>query len=290
MKHVFQLGVYGNFWVGLCAVAQAALTYRLIGAECSFYLLGVLFLATFFVYNIGVLLDYKLLVSNTNKFVSIRTQVINENATYLIWLIGAAAVLILPITYAALKPLSILVFMFAGLISIAYFLPVLPSKKGLRQIPGLKTLSIGLIWTMSTVWIPIIESSIAINNTDLIRLLTERFLLVIVLALVADVRDEAVDRENRLATIVTYIGVKKVKYLCIVLLFVLLFVQCLWSCVNSNAIHSYLFIANVAFSIVAIIVVMHSFNNRSSLYHLFVVDGLTVAQFLMVEITLVFLV
>ena len=286
MKHVFQLGVYGNFWVGLCAVAQAALTYRLIGVQYSWALLLVLFLATFFVYNIGVLLDYKLLVSTKNKFVSIRTQVIRENARSLIYLIAAAEIFISPIIYGALKPLSILIFMFAGLISIAYFLPVLPSRKGLRQIPGLKTLIIGLIWTMSTVWVPIIESGIALDNTVLMRLLTERFLLVIVLALVADARDEVVDRENRLTTIVTYIGVKKVKYVCIVLLVV----ECLLSGVNSNAIGSYLYIANIVFSIVAILVVWYSFNNRSSLYHLFVVDGLTVAQFLMVEIALVLLV
>jgi hypothetical protein len=274
VKSIFQIGVYGNFWVALCAVAQGALTYRLIGESSSWSLLLILFLATFFVYNISVLLDYKLLVKNTNAFVSIRTQVISENATYLIWLIIAAAVLITPIAYLALKPLSIVVFGISGIISVAYFLPVLPSKKGLRQIPGLKSLIIALVWTVSTVLVPVIESGVVLDNIVLIRLLAERFLLVLVLALVADARDELVDRENRLATVVTYIGVQRVKYLCMLLLFVA-------SLVNVQNIH-----ASFIFYVLASAVVWYAFFNRKNMYHLFVVDGLTVVQFLVLELVL----
>ena len=48
--------LFSNIFIALCAVAQAAVTYHLLGARCDEYVLALLFCSTLALYNFSMLL------------------------------------------------------------------------------------------------------------------------------------------------------------------------------------------------------------------------------------------
>lgn len=128
--------------------------------------------------------------------------------------------------YYALKlqfnTLSILSLL--GIITFLYAIPLLPMRyfidhqKNLRQISGLKIYLIALVWTFTTVFLPLVEADIVLN-ADAIITSVQRFVFVIVLMLPFEIRDLNYD-SLKLATIPQKIGIKNTKIIGILLLIV----------------------------------------------------------------------
>ena len=106
----------------------------------------------------------------------------------------------------------VLISIFGG-ITFLYAIPLLPKRyfidnqKNLREIGGLKIYIIAIVWTFTTVTLPLIENKTAIT-TDVIITSVQRFLFVIVLMLPFEIRDLNYD-SLKLATIPQKIGIKK---------------------------------------------------------------------------------
>ncbi|MFD2148088.1 UbiA family prenyltransferase [Mucilaginibacter antarcticus] len=120
---------------------------------------------------------------------------------------------------------SRLLLIFLALISFAYSLPLFTlgdQKFGLRNIPGLKQFLITLVWTLSTVLLPIMEAQnlnfTNINLRDTMILLAKRFLLIAALTVPFDIRDLFEDRESGLKTIPVAVGEKRAYLFCQILL------------------------------------------------------------------------
>ncbi len=282
MRHYLKLFVYGNFWIGLCALAQGLLTYRLIDMPYSLPLVIVLFLAATFVYNIGVLIDFRSI--KQHQYESVHMQFVSKHALSIVLLSVFSLGLIFPIAFLTLKWNTIILLAITACLALVYSLPILPrGKGGLRQIAGVKIFLIAGVWSLSVVAVPLVESGIELASSQIVLLMLRSFVLVFVLALVADIRDEVSDRKNSLHTFATYLGLKTARYLCFALLFVELLLM------YSYAWNKAVFVGFVLFTLVACWVIGYAFRKQSSLYNLLAADGLTIAQLIIVEVTLYFI-
>lgn len=121
-----------------------------------------------------------------------------------------------------------------AILSVGYGLPLFTigdKKYGLRHIPGLKPFLITLVWTLSCVLLPVLESldlhmtSVTMRDTTI--LIAKRFLLIGALTIPFDIRDLFQDKVTNLKTIPVAWGEKNAYLFCQVLLagyIVLLFI------------------------------------------------------------------
>ncbi|WP_296386259.1 hypothetical protein [Winogradskyella sp.] len=119
---------------------------------------------------------------------------------------------------------TLLLLSIFGLITFLYAMPLIPmryfrdSQKNLREIGGLKVYVIAIVWTFTTVLLPLIDNEISLN-TDVVITCVQRFVFVIVLMLPFEIRDLNYD-SLKLATIPQKIGIKNTKIIGILLLMV----------------------------------------------------------------------
>ena len=96
----------------------------------------------------------------------------------------------------------------AAVITFAYAAPVL-GRKNLRARAGLKIILVGMVWTLITVGIPVVESGIELKGNVLFSFL-QRFFLVILLTLPFEIRDLR-DDHSSLGTLPQLLGVEGAK-------------------------------------------------------------------------------
>ena len=105
---------------------------------------------------------------------------------------------------------SQILFVFLGLITFFYAIPMgVKTPKNLRSIRGVKIYIIAVVWAMTTVVLPVLESKLALNMNHWI-LVVQRTFIVIVLMLPFEIRDLDEDQVH-LSTIPQKIGIKNTK-------------------------------------------------------------------------------
>ena len=92
-----------------------------------------------------------------------------------------------------------------------YALPVFPKHKNLRNIGILKVILVALVWTGTTVIIPVVSSAITFS-WDINLLILQQFILILILLIPFEIRDLEYDELN-LKTIPQRIGVSQTKNL-----------------------------------------------------------------------------
>jgi 4-hydroxybenzoate polyprenyltransferase len=177
---------------------------------------------------------------------------------------------------------SRLLLIFLGVISFAYSMPLFTlgdQKFGLRNIPGLKQFLITLVWTMSTVLLPILEAQdmhlTNVSLRDATILLTKRFLLIGALTVPFDIRDLFEDRESGLKTIPVVIGEKRAYLFCQFLLagyVILLFLY------RNNGFNNDFFSLTLT-AILAGWLIFKSEWKRNEYYYFFYLDGVLIVQY-----------
>lgn len=116
-----------------------------------------------------------------------------------------------------------------GVITFLYAIPLLPKKyfvddqSNLRQISGLKVYVIAIVWSLSTVVLPLIQNEIEIGAEAVVTCF-QRFFYIIVLMLPFEIRDLNYD-SLKLGTIPQRIGVKRTKIIGIFLLILFFFLE-----------------------------------------------------------------
>ena len=95
-----------------------------------------------------------------------------------------------------------LIVLFTAFFTLLYSLPAQGggSVFSLRRIPLVKTLATALIWTVITVFVPHADTG-TLENVQLTQVLITRFLLLLAVALLFDLRDAAEDRTAGILTI-----------------------------------------------------------------------------------------
>jgi hypothetical protein len=103
-----------------------------------------------------------------------------------------------------------ILFVFLGLITFFYAIPMgFKTPKNLRSIGGIKIYIIAVVWAMTTVVLPVLESKLELNMDHWI-LVVQRTFIVIVLMLPFEIRDLDEDQVH-LSTIPQKIGITNTK-------------------------------------------------------------------------------
>jgi hypothetical protein len=105
-----------------------------------------------------------------------------------------------------------------GILVMLYAIPLIPDKRNLRNLGILKIIMVSLVWTGTTVLLPVLEGGLTFSH-DLLVLFLQRFILILVLMIPFEIRDLQTD-PGALHTIPQRIGVRKTRLLGLLLSFV----------------------------------------------------------------------
>lgn len=264
--------------MSLCAVAQALVTFHLIDAKPVYPVLGLLFTSTLGIYNFSILLS-KPKHPEKSRYKRVRWFFAHHRLMVTFTIISLLSLIPL---FFLLSMESRILLVFLSALSFCYSLPLFSlgdQKFGLRNIPGLKSFLITLVWTLSCVLLPVLEAQdlhlADVSMRDTTLMIAKRFLLIGALTIPFDIRDLFYDRQAGLKTIPVAWGEKNAYLFCQLLLagyIVLLFLF------RNNGFNVD-FWALTATAILMGWLIFKSKWEKDEYYYFFYLDGLLVLQY-----------
>lgn len=257
--------LYSSVFISICAFALTIETYLLAELPVSVPMAVFIFLATLFTYNLSSI-----------QSIVLRKQVKHDPASW--WhrhrktmaIVGLLSVALATIVYFYFDlRLNFWFVLHLAIISIGYTIPIMYQKKSvqpLRRVPLLKVFLIAYVWAVVTAIFPLIDAGVDITDYSGLLLLLRRFLFILALALLFDIRDYTYDKHTRTLTVPGLIGVNYTKLLSLVLL---LSYAAVVSISESGTIE----MALIAAAVAAALVVWFSSELKPRVYFLLLADG-----------------
>jgi 4-hydroxybenzoate polyprenyltransferase len=266
--------LFGNIFIALCAVCLLVATHQLTGLPISWALGGWVFLATFFLYNFDTLLPTKL---HYYGHLSRRKVWVLAHRRQLATGVAGAGLAVLFIFYWTFRLAHLWVLVHLALISMFYSLPVVPGPKGwvlLRNIPLLKVFLIAYVWACVTVWLPLLGAGWDIRSGEGWHLFGQRFLFILPLTILFDIRDVEKDQATATLTLPRLVGVARAKAIAwfILLAYLLLVI------LTQSGSHR---VALVSCGLVYGIVIGLAHKRRSEYFYALAADGILVLPMLL---------
>ena len=269
--------------MSLCAVAQGLVTFHLIGSKPVVPVLGLLFTSTLGIYNFCILITKSKFPLQSQHY---RIRWFYSHYRLMVTFTIVSLFSLIPLFFL-LTTESRILLIFLAIISFFYGLPLFSigeQKFGLRNIPWLKQFLITLVWTLSTVLLPILEAQhlhlTGISMRDTTLLIAKRFLFIAALTVPFDVRDLFDDRQSGLKTVPAVWGEKNAYLFCQVLLagyVVLLFLF------RDNGFNND-FWALTLTTILMGWMIFRSSLKKDEYYYFFFMDGVLILQYVMLEV------
>ncbi|HAL82553.1 MAG TPA: hypothetical protein DCO83_10215 [Mucilaginibacter sp.] len=266
--------------MALCTVAQGLVTFYLIGTKPVFPVIWLLFTSTLGIYNFCILLAKP---KQPAESPHLRVRWFFSHYRLMVTFTIVSMLSLIPLFFL-ISTESRILMVFLGIISFFYSIPLFAmgdQKFGLRNIPGLKQFLITLVWTMSTVLLPILEAQhfhlTNISMRDITILIAKRFLFIAALTVPFDIRDLFDDHQFGLKTVPVMVGEKNAYLFCQVLLggyVVLLFLF------RNNRFNPEFFALTIT-AILAGWLIFKSKWEKNEYYYFFLVDGVLILQYLL---------
>jgi len=253
-----------SIFIAICAVALALQTAQLLQFTNNVFVYGFVFFATLCSYNFYWLLSKTVLSSN--KMLS--DLIKKEQSGLFLMLIAAVGLL-----YCFFQSgLSVYYVLTAIALTCLYAVPLLPFKflQFTRRAGVLKTFLLAFTWAYVTVFIPIQKTYWDLDNSD-IFIFTRRFLFMLMLCIIFDNRDKAVDKIRGLHSLATDLKPMVLKIL-IYIIFAVLFISNLFY--KDFNIHYYHSIGLQVSTLALLIVYFYSQKKQGYFFYYFVVDGM----------------
>lgn len=253
-----------SIFIAFCAVALAFQTAQLLHISHSVFVYGFIFSATLCSYNFYWLLSKFSFVENPSI-----TGLVKKEFIAVSLLAFSAAGMLFCIWHSAI-PVNYVVS--AVLLTIIYSMPLLPFTFFLFAGRGgvLKTILLAITWTYVTAFIPMQKSYMMLNNADLF-IITLRFMFMLILCIIFDSRDIAVDKIRGLRSLATDLNPKALRYL-IYTIFACLFAGNFFSGYYGLTIYQSIALQTSAISL--LVVYFYSTKKRGYYFYYFMVDGL----------------
>lgn len=279
IKSVVDFLLFSNIFMALCAVSQGLVTFYLIGAKPNVHVNWLLFTSTLGIYNFSILLTKP---KDPEKSPYRRIRWFFSHYRLMVTFTIVSLLSLIPLFFLISMESKILL-VFLAVISFFYSIPIFTvgeQKFGLRNIPGLKQFLITLVWTLSTVLLPILEAQenhlTAISLRDITILIGKRFLFIAALTIPFDIRDLFQDKQSGLKTVPVVWGEKNAYLFCQALLIghvvLLLFFR-------NNGFNANFF----ALTITAVLtgwLIFKSKWEKNEYYYFFFMDGVLILQYL----------
>ncbi len=259
--------VYSSVFISCCAFSLTIETYKLSGLAISMPLAVFVFLATLFTYNLSSV--YSFLKRPFQKKYKESEQWWQRNKKLLAF-IGIASIAIALGVYLYFDlSINLWVLLHLALISIGYTVPVVYKSDKvwpLRNIPLLKVFLIAYVWAIVTALFPLMNAGAADWDLQTMMLVFRRFLFILALALLFDIRDYAYDRSMRTLTIPGFIGIQNTKRLSVLLLLI-------YTSIVIAAETGTVQWALIAGAMVAGLIVLFSDEHKPRVYYAILADG-----------------
>ncbi|MDB5150555.1 MAG: hypothetical protein JWQ57_4575 [Mucilaginibacter sp.] len=267
--------------MSLCAVAQALLTFHLIGSKPALPVLGLLFTSTLGIYNFCILITRP---AKPQRSPYRRVRWFFSHYRLMVTFTIVSLLSLIPLFFIITTESKILLI-FLSILSFGYGLPLFTvgeHKFGLRNIPGLKPFLITLVWTMSCVLFPVLESMhnhlTDISMRDTTILIAKRFLFIGALTIPFDIRDLFDDRKMGLKTIPVVWGEKNAYLFCQVLLAGYIVLMFLF---RQNGFSLDFFALTLTMFLTGWLIFRSAWE-KNEYYYFFYLDGVLILQYVMV--------
>jgi len=194
---------------------------------------------------------------------------------------GVAVSLLFFVSWSVILPLLPI-----ALISLAYTVPCIPTRKGLirlRDVPGMKILLISFVLGLTTVLLPVLANSdiAAVTKPEFLFVFFRRVLFIFAITIPFDIRDMQYDREMGTRTLPVIFGVTTAKRIaltalamfCGLALFQYIFME------GAGLVY---FLALILSASVTAIIVIKSNEKREDVFYSVFVEGMMLLQCLLV--------
>lgn len=203
MRVIFKTFIYGAIFISLCTVGLCMETNLLLGLPFnSFYFYLLVFSATLGQYNIHYYIKREANPDSDRFFWSVQ----HRNVHLILNIIGAIGLII---GLFHLKPKNFIVLGIIAAFTILYSFPFLPfrKKKRLKDFGLLKIFTLSYVWTLITVWFPVITFTKVTPDFQLVFI--QRFVFMFALCLAFDIRDVESDGKSGIHTLPVALGKRK---------------------------------------------------------------------------------
>lgn len=253
-----------SIFIAFCAVALTFQTAQLLRLNMNGFVYGFIFFATLCSYNFYWIISKASKTRDTTFGMLLK----KEKTGVAILFLSAWGVFFCLFQYA----LPVEYIITSALLTCLYLLPLLPfsSFYFIRKAGVFKTCLLAFTWTYVTVFIPLQKSYLLLSSAELI-FFTRCFLFMLMLCIIFDYRDKAVDKIRGLHSLATVLKPAHLSVL-IYFIFVLLF--------STNFLYHYYgitFSQSVALHIstlTLLAVYFYSLKKRGYLFYYFFVDGM----------------
>lgn len=212
--------LYSSVFISCCAFSLTVETYLLADLPVSLPVAVFVFLATLFTYNLS---SVQSMLRHPGQLINKRHAAWGQRNKKLLAILGLAGIAAAAVIYLGFDlRLNFWFMMHLALISIGYTVPVIYKSrkvKPLRSVPLLKVFLIAYVWAAVTGLFPLMNAGMPIWDTSVLLLFLRRFLFILSLALLFDIRDYNYDRNANTLTFPGWIGVRNTKLLSLGLLF-----------------------------------------------------------------------
>lgn len=205
--------LYSSVWLSLAALGLMWATFLFWRVHIPVRLGGLIFTATLFLYNLDSVLPYK---HGQQPGLSKRKQWMRGHRQQLLVLAVVAGATAGALFLTDVRLRITLFLGHLGAISVLYSMPLI--RRGgrwwaLRDLPLLKVFLIGYVWAAVTVWIPALYLGRGLQEPVVLILFARRFLFILALAFVFDIRDYTKDRLTGTRTFPGVFGIRATKLL-----------------------------------------------------------------------------
>jgi hypothetical protein len=208
LKKVIEIWVYSNFHIALIAFLLSLESNYILGIESDFKGPFFVFFSTLFIYNLG----YYQAILFKKPAQRFHAEWMIKHIKYWIFsmLLSLIAILYLFSSFSYNAKIVIIVLSLISFFYIIHGVKIGKVNVSVRNIPFLKTIIVSLVWSLITIVPQAIDHEIIETSNSILPLILERFLFVLSITLMFDIRDMQSDPDS-LATIPRLIGVNFTK-------------------------------------------------------------------------------
>jgi len=264
MRWALQFILSHSIFIALCAAALSFQTLQLLSHPVNFYRLGFIFFATVASYNAYWMVSRWAFSSRS----SLTNLLTGSRSSLVVMVIAAAGLLICMTRIHLVIYNTIITFLLLSL----YAIPLLPFKSlhFTRKAGFLKTTVLAFAWTMVTTLIPLQVSLAALSLQGVVVFLNRLFLMLM-LCVIFDKRDAAVDKIRGLQSLATLMTPRLLH-----IVFTVMWLAYCYTCYVLYLLHidGYFVWALAIAGSCTLGVYMAALQKRGYLFYYFLVDGL----------------
>ncbi|WP_187262163.1 UbiA prenyltransferase family protein [Pontibacter beigongshangensis] len=256
-----------SLFISCCAFFLTVETFLLAGLAVSLPLATFVFLATLFTYNLSSVQSVLRRSRKYRQTVPLSWVQRYRSELALTGIASLAGAVLIYWNYGL--QINLWFILHLALISIGYTVPIIYKSKKvrpLRSVPLLKVFLIAYVWAAVTVYFPIMHAGAVVWEQEVLLLFLRRFMFILALALLFDIRDYLYDQKTRTLTVPGFIGVRNTKLLSLGLLL-------LNGVVGAVMENAPLEVALLAAAALAALVVLYSSEHKPRVYYALLADG-----------------